>query len=213
MNIKTPLLVLLSVLLLFRGSAQADFSFSLSPSSPTFVEGNPVFVDVLLSSNSMDALDGFSANFSLSGGAGLQFTAPQAESHLTNTSYVFYNRSNSLLNSLPSTVVNSASSMNVSDVSDNGMGGSNPFSVGGVGSESLLARLNLGALSAGNYTLELLNTSSFSDVGFNNFIFNTPSLSITVAAVPEPTSVLTGLGLGMIGLMHRRRRRSLRIVR
>ncbi len=199
-------LPILSAFYLYLGAwAFADFSISLSPSSPSMVEGSSGYVDVLISSNSSDALDGFSANFSLSG-PGLEFANPQAEAHLTNTGYVFFNRSNSVVNSLPSTVVNSSLSMTVSDVSDDGMGGPNPFTVGGVGSESLLARLNLNALSVGSYTLNLLGTSSFNDVGLNNFAFNTPSLSITVTAVPEPSSIGGTAALALGGFLFRRKR-------
>jgi len=209
MNIKFTFLLLASLSWAFSSPVFADFSISISPSSPSLVEGSSGFVDVLLSSNSSDALDGFSANFSLSGGSGLEFAGTQAESHLTNLNFVFFNRSNSALNSLSSTVVNSPSSMVVGDVSDDGMGGPHPFTVGGVGSESLLARLNLNALTAGNYTLSLLNTSSFSDVGFTPFAFNTPSLNLTVTAVPEPGSIAGALmlGLGYLGRRRSRRRK------
>jgi hypothetical protein len=199
-------LPILSALYLALGTSTfADLSISLSPSAPSFTEGSSGYIDVRISSNASDALDGFSANFLLSG-AGLEFANPQAESHLTNEGYVFFNRSNSVVSSLPSTAVNSAMSMNVSDLSDDGVGGPNPFTVGGVGSESLLARLNLHALSAGSYTLNLLNNSSFNDVGFNNFAFNTPSLNITVTAVPEPSSIGGAAALALGGFLIRRKR-------
>ncbi len=85
-------------------------------------------------------------------------------------------------------------------------GRTQPVLRSGVGSESLLARLNLNALAAGSYTLNLLGSSSFNDVGLNNFAFNTPSLNITVTAVPEPSSIGGAAALALGGFLFRRKR-------
>ncbi len=206
MNFTTVLSVAIGTLLLIQQFVFADFAITLAPSSSSLVEEVPASW-MCLSVATLPICSTVFSHFSMSGGPGLEFANPQTESHLSNSNYVFFNRSNSVFNALPSTVVTSASSMNVSDLSDNGMGLPNPFTVGSAGSESLLARLNLNALTAGTYSLQLLGTSSFSDAGFNNILFNTPSLNISVTAVPEPSSIggAVALGLGRFWLRRKRR--------
>lgn len=187
------------VLIALHGPACfADLVLSLTPSSATIAEGASGYLDVFINGDTGDALDAFLAQLQITGGSGLQFTDPQAESHLGIANYVFDGRSNSVITGSPTTSFPSLLTINVGDISDDGSnapltGGPDPFGGWVVGSPRLLARIDFQALAggAGSYTVGIVSgNTSFTDDALDPIPFNAPSVGITVAPVPEPSSMV-----------------------
>jgi len=190
--------------LIFGSSAlRADIVLTVVPSSASFVEGDSGFIDVMISSNSSDALDGYLFNLNITGGSGAVFGA-QSEAFLTNSNYVFFGRSANVANSLAASLIGGGGS--VVTVGDNSydfaiptLGDPLPFNLPGIGSPSLLARLQFNAVSAGSFTVGIDPSSSFSGPPptFDAFTFSSTSANFSITAVPEPSSMAL---VGLIGV-------------
>jgi hypothetical protein len=212
MNNKILLAVFMGSLIVLGEFAIADLAITLTPSSPSFVEGSSGYVDVFVSSNSSDALDSFLFGLNITGGPGAVFSNTQSEAFLTDSNYVFFNRSASVNQVLPATSVGGGgSTISVGDVSYDTAslpfpGDPLPFTLPGSGSPSLLARLEFDAIAPGTFNVDIDLGSSFSDVNFNNFSFSSTGSSFTVTAVPEPSSIGGAVALALGGYLRRRKR-------
>jgi len=203
---KQCLWFLAATLLFSSSSLRADIILTVVPSSAIFEVGNSGFIDVMISSTSSDALDGYLFDLNITGGSGAVFGV-QSDAFLTNSNYVFFGRSANVAESLAaSTISGGGSDAKVGDASYDFAslppGDSLPFTLSG--SSRLLARLEFNAIGAGVFNVNIdPATSTFSDAAFGNFAFTSTGGSFT--AVPEPGSmVLVGL-IGFGGLMYRRK--------
>jgi len=196
--------LILASALLHAPSASAGLVVTLTPSATLINVGQNAFIDVSITSDDLtDSLDGFFANLSITGGSGLAFVDPQSESFLADSSYVFFGRSGNVIQSSLATVVNSPTSIGFSDFSDDGANAPSPRTLD---STFLLARIDFTGVSAGTFGIEFGTASSFTRDGLSQISFTGPS-SITVTAVPEPSSlVLAGIA-GVGAVMAKRRRR------
>lgn len=221
-RISTFLTVAASLWLSTSVELQADIVLSFASAGP-FTAGNSGTVDLLIhrDSNPTAALDGFVVNVSLTatGGSpvnGLQFAA-QTDSQLADTDYVFFGRSNSQFNSTFISTATSTTTLTGADLSDDGGGGSNPFTLVDFATNpnQLLLRMDIFAALAGTYDIavELLGPglpTDFQDDTFTSIPFTSTPMSITVnaaTAVPEPA---TGFVCGLIAVsavIWKRRRR------
>lgn len=197
-------------------TAHADIALSITPSAASYNIGDSGFLDVMISSNSSDALDSFLFGLNITGGPGAVFSAVQSEAFLTNPNYVFFNRSANVNLPLPATTVSGGgSTIDVGDVSYDTVslpfpGDPLPFILPGAGLPALLARIEFDAVSAGVFNVGFDPASSFSDEFFNNFTFTSTGANFTVnaAAVPEPASIMLACVTGLAaGAMRFRRRR------
>jgi len=59
----------------------------------------------------------------------------------------------------------------------------------GIGSPSLLARLEFNTIGAGVFNVDIDPASTFSDAAFRDFAFTSTGGSFNVTAVPEPSSL------------------------
>jgi hypothetical protein len=199
----------LAVTLLFSSSSlRAAIVLTVVPSSASFVEGDSGFIDVMISSTSSDALDGYLFDLNITGGSGAVFGV-QLDAFLTDSNYVFFGRSANVADSLAASTISGGGS--VATLADNSYDFASPpnalpFTLPGSGSPSLLARLQFNAVSIGSFTVDInAATSSFSDANFDPFAFTSTGGTFNVTAVPEPGSmILVGL-IGFGGVMYRRR--------
>jgi len=205
---KQCLWFLAATLLFSSSSLRADIILTVVPSSAIFEVGNSGFIDVMISSTSSDALDGYLFDLNITGGSGAVFGV-QSDAFLANSNYVFFGRSANFANSLAaSTISGGGSDAKVGDASYDFAslppGDSLPFTLSG--SSRLLARLEFNAIGAGVFNVNIDSaTSTFSDAAFNNFAFTSTGGSFNITAVPEPSSmVLVGL-IGFGSLMYRRK--------
>ncbi|MEZ6039689.1 MAG: PEP-CTERM sorting domain-containing protein [Planctomycetaceae bacterium] len=195
------------VLTCLMTKADAGIIVSFSPTIPSpLVAGGSGQVDVLIASDTgTDLLDQYLASVVLSpvGGplGGLVFSPFQSETFLTDSSYVFFNRSQSVNLGAPAGTVNfSGDVYSAYDATDDGSGPppapglQDPIFVPTVGNEALLFRLDLDALAAGTYEIDLDPLSQFVDENGFDIFFASTSGFLTVnpapAAVPEPGSIL-----------------------
>ncbi|MBL8814897.1 MAG: PEP-CTERM sorting domain-containing protein [Planctomyces sp.] len=209
------------------GTASAGLVISFSNTTPsTLVAGTSAQIDVLIANESATDLylDGFFADVVLSSVSGptggLVFSATQSESQLNHTNYIFYGSSLNQNTGLPvGEVLSGGTVYTGSDFSDDGSGGGfpglpNPVLIPTVGQEAILYRLDLLALAAGTYTIDL-DFSEFS--GMEDLLefpdslpYRSIPLTLTVeaapAAVPEPGSAII-FGSAMVFGLHRCRRR------
>jgi hypothetical protein len=155
-------------------------------------------------------LDNFLAGIEFTGDAGVvRFTDPQTEDYLLDPKYAFYNRSSSVIKSLPATARISDVELAIGDSTDNGSGESHPFTL--PSTNKLLARLSFDAISPGFFTVGLVSGSPFFDADFNSIPFTFTGATIEVTAVPEPSSIVSGVLLGCAGATWcLRRRKALR---
>jgi len=205
---KQCLRFLAATLLLSSSMLQAGVILTVVPSSASFVEGSSGFIDVMISSNSSDALDGYLFDLNITGGSGAVFGV-QSDAFLTNSNYVFFGRSANVANTLAASTISGGGS--IATLADNSWdftslppGDPLPFTLSG--SSRLLARLEFNANGAGVFNVNIDSaTSTFSDAAFSTFAFTSTGGSFTITAVPEPSSmVLVGL-IGFGGLMCRRK--------
>ena len=196
-------------------TVNADLALSMTPNAASYNIGDSGFIDVLISSNSADALDSYLYGLNITGGNGIVFSDPQSESFLSDGNYVFSGRSSNVNNALPASLVGGGgSTIAVADVSYDPAslpfpGDPLPFVLPGAGLPALLARIEFEAVSAGIFNVDFDPGSSFSDVNFANFNFTSSGANITVnaAAVPEPATITLVCVTGLVGGVMRYRRR------
>lgn len=210
--IKKCVWLVLMFALLNASSIQAAVVLTVVPSASSFNVGDTGFVDVLIHSDSGDALDSYLASATITGGPGALFAAPGAvsEPYLSDSSYVFFNRSANVANNLNAITAGGATAV-FGDVSyDFGSappGDPLPLVLPGAGAPRLLARLAFNAVSEGSFTVNIDPTSSFigAPPTFDDFAFSSTPGSFSITAVPEPSSMaLVGL-IGAGSYLYRRR--------
>lgn len=208
MDYKSVFLPCLLIAQLWATPAEAAIILSVAPSASTFNIGDSGFIDVMIHSDSADALDSYLIGLNLTGGPGVVFSSPQSEAFLSDGNYVFFGRSSSVINGFPATTVGGGgSNVTVGDLTEDPMSPPNPlpFVLPGASSPSLLTRLEFDVVGAGSFSVHIDPSSTFSDVDFNDFSFSSTGGSFT--AVPEPASVVfLGIGTVGVGLLRRRRR-------
>jgi len=195
-------LLLLSILVL-SSSASADILVSFGPSVPgPLIAGSSGLINVFVrASAGTETLDGFLVEIGLSGGpaGGLIFSPIQTESQLTDPGYVFAGKSLNFNTGLPVGLVGPATTYSGADFTDDGSGPPPlpglPAPVTLTTTNKLLFRLNLSAVTAGIYTIDVtpFPISDFLDPAFTSIPFSSIAGSITVdpaAAVPKPGSML-----------------------
>lgn len=202
---------------LFTASnAFATLVLSFSPSTPNpLVAGGTGTLDVFVRTDSgTQLLDGFQLQLRLTptGGApagGLVFTDPQLDSQLGLGNYVF--AGNSLVAQSPG---QSVGTVLPGGQVYNGLDGTNNFIPATVTTSGLLVyRLNLSAVTEGNYdlTVDTAQSSFFTDQTdplSTPILFTSTPITLTVTAVPEPSSIAL-LSLGLIAAAAKRRRRKI----
>ncbi|WP_197453692.1 PEP-CTERM sorting domain-containing protein [Caulifigura coniformis] len=193
--------------------AQATADLVVTIGSTSIGEGGTGFVDVFLrSTTGTDLLNGFSFEFTASPVVGtnvLAFSDPQSDSQLNDPSYIFFGVSAAA--GPPQTPVGDVGPENTYigvDATDGG------FSLFVPTTDVLLARLDLTTLSsapavAGDvFSIDLEDTSltAFFNNGPDQVPYTSFSGTVTVSAVPEPSSLLLcAAGLGIAGMGRRRR--------
>lgn len=201
-------------------SASAAFVISFSPSNPSILTaGSSGSVDVLIHSTSPNTLDFFQVDISLtptgiSPVGGLKFAAAQLDEQLTDTSYVFFGKSLSFYTGAPVGFANPAgnvySGFDATDDGTNAPLAGNPAQVILTGTDLLLIRLNLDAIAAGQYSIDIAPSSAFINDQFDSVAYSSSAGFLTVfgpAAVPEPGSLcLWAVGTFLSGIWLRRGR-------
>lgn len=197
------------VLALQFSTLHAALVVSITPSAQEYLEGDVGQLDVHVSSDSADELDSFLFDLDIAGGAGVEFERPQSEAFLSDSDYVFFERSLNVNLGLPATLVSEGNSkLTMTDVSANPSDGT-PFPrlIPDASNPLLLGQFSFRAAGAGQYDVRLnQGTSSFSDVNFATFDFSPASATFSVSAVPEPSGLL-GLSSAVALLWMRRRRK------
>ncbi|MEM9825892.1 MAG: PEP-CTERM sorting domain-containing protein [Planctomycetota bacterium] len=197
-------------LVLFAGTeARSDIAVTFD--GPTdLVVGQSATYQLFATSDSADILDAFGVTLSISGGSGLVFSDLQSDAYLTDSDYVFFNRSGNVALG-QSGITSDAGSLSFADFSDDqsqapNPGMSDPFTFGS--GSVLLGEFSLDAVSFGDFSIvaEPDPATSFLDPGFSTITFS--STSFNVSAVPEPSGVL--LAGGMVAFLIHRRRKSMR---
>lgn len=188
--------------------ATAAITLTLDPSATTVQVGSNFTIDVLIESNSGDLINIFGFDVRLTGFGGLQFDPVQQETHLTNPDYIFNGISQSAMGG-NSTTVFPPFDLSFADFTNDGLGG-NPNIVVPV-AQRLAARLDLTAQAIGVFDIELISASGFADFATPAAFVLSGPVSITVAAVPEPSTLLL-LGTASGAALWHRRRRSNRTV-
>jgi hypothetical protein len=219
-----------TLLLISKNTCVGDIIVSFAPSNPNpLMAGSAGTIDVLVHSNSGDVLDAFLADISLTptGGSpagGLRFSTTQNDAQLAEPSYVFFGQSLSqnvgVIIGTSYTSTDPFDSFSGSDASDDGSAiplAGNPTPVTLTMSDQLLFRIDLNALAAGTYEIDLLSSSTFvsDQLDFISppLLYSSTPFSLTVtgtAAVPEPGTfcVLSILTAGATYRRMRRRSRS-----
>jgi hypothetical protein len=205
--------VLWLTLLISVPSADAGIIVTFGTSAPDpLVTGSNGIVDVFIHKDpltlSPEILDGFQVQVGLTpiGGSpvgGLIFSATQAEAQLGETNYVFFGKSASENTSTAIGAVSGGGSLYTGfDTTDDGTGIPSygyPVPIMLTTTDVLLFRLNLSALAAGTYSIDVnpAVSSFFSDQFDPNsteIAFSSTARLLTVtgaaAAVPEPASVV-----------------------
>ncbi len=220
-------IALLSMIVLFAGfgssATSAGMVLSFGASSPApLLAGSSGTLDVLIHSDASDVLDAFQVAFTLtpvglSPVGGLQFSATQLDSQLTDPTYVFDGRSLSVNTLTDVGSVNPAGTIFTGfDATDDGSGSplaGNPWQLTLTTTDQLLFRLNLDGVIAGTYQIAISSATFVIDqLGnptdpSNQVTFSSDAGTITVAdidAVPEPSSAAI-LGLAAaFGIVSRR---------
>lgn len=207
-------------------AARADIIVTFSSTTPApLIVGSAGQIDVMIASNTgTDFLDQFLVDVvltPLTGPAGgLIFSAIQSETFVTDSNYIFFNRSQSAFLGAPVGAVNGSGDIySAYDATDDGsgpppgLGLPDPIFVPTVGNEALLFRLDLDAVAAGTYRIDLNLLSQFVDDNGSDLAFTSTPGFVTVnaasAAVPEPGSVLLLSGGAVLGAVRYRRRKQL----
>jgi hypothetical protein len=183
-------------------------------------------VDVFIRTNAGNqTLDGFQTRINLTGGpaGGLIFSAVQAEAQLGiggPSGYVFFGKSISQnTSSNIGIVLPGGSSYIGADSTDDGsaiplVGNPDPITL--TTTNRLLYRLNLSAVTAGNYNIDLNGAvSSFYsdqlDPANTTVTFSSTAGTLNVSAVPEPSSLLL-IAVGCAGMRAFRRRCRVQVI-
>ena len=215
---------LLSVAL-YGASASAGVILSFAPSTPApLTAGSSGTIDVMIQSDAVssapvDTLDFFQVKLSLtplalSPSGGLQFSTLQLDAQLPDPNYVF-NSGSLAFNTSASVGTSTGSTYSGSDQTDDGFGGAMP--VGLTSIPQLLFRLNLDALLAGTYSIDLdRSLTQFSSDQFDpvntSLLFSSTAGTITVngvTAVPEPSgAIILGLLFAVGICVHLRGKKS-----
>jgi len=173
-------------------------TFGTSSPDP-LIAGSSGTIDVFAASTGTDTLDGFQLGVSLSGGpaGGLLFSSTQTEGQLAvgpgppGSGYVFFGNS---LAQNPATPIGTVSGGGTTYTGFDATFDFFPISL--TTTPQLLYRLNLDAVTAGIYTIDAIAspTSAFFSDQLDPIASDIPFIStagiITVAAVPEPGSLL-----------------------
>jgi hypothetical protein len=201
-------LAVIATACLAAASAQADLIISIGNAS--IVQGGTGFLDVRIrSDNGTDVLEGFFAEFAITplvGSSTLVFSPTQTNGQLSQSDYVFFgNSSDPAPNNVgpPTTLI-------AQDAANTLPGTTIPSAAPGF----LLARLDLSGVSAvagDSFLVSLVNSINTDFFGPSPTIFSYTSspgtVSITGAAVPEPSSFLLMVGgMGAVGWRYRRRK-------
>lgn len=210
-------LALVAAIMLQSQVVRADLVINTVSSAANYNVGDTGSVSVFVHSTNApnDALDSFLFDLNISGG-GVTFSIPQSESFLTNSNYVFYQRSANIALSLPATSVsNAGATLTLADVSYDltpgpTLGNPMPRTILGANSPFLLGTFTFTANAVGNYSIGLDPSSSFSDVNFNTFGYTASSANFSVSAVPEPSSFVLASLTAAGCLLARRRRKKIR---
>ena len=224
-SFKRQLLVTLAALCLTLivgvPTSKADIIVSFGSSTPDpLIAGSSGTVDVFIRTNAgTQTLDGFQAGINLTGGpaGGLIFSAVQAEAQLGiggPSGYVFFSKSISQNTSAIVGIVGGGGSSYIgADSTDDGSAiplVGNPAPITLTTTNRLLYRLNLSAVTAGNYSIDLNGAvSSFysnqlDPVG-TAVTFSSTAGTLNITAVPEPSSLLL-IAFGSAGMLVFRRR-------
>lgn len=214
-------LLMMVILLVSVARAQASIIVSFGTSAPDpITAGASGLIDVFLKTDAgTQLLDGFNVQVGITGGpaGGLLFSGTQTETQLADTSYVFFNKSLSQNTQTSIGAVSGGGSLYTGfDATDDGTGPppafGNPDPITLTTTNQLLYRLNLSAVTAGLYTINvnaLADPSFFTnqlDAANTGITFSSTGGSITVnsAAVPEPSSIailcIAGAGAGVVRL-------------
>lgn len=181
---------MLVVVLGLSQAASAAITFQLSPASQTIAQGSTAqfslnLISSVLSGEQVDAVD-FNAIAGAGDGTGGVFVAPTGVTGLLGTSPM--------------------------DLSGPGQAFGSNFLSGGIlvpsGSGVTFANyfLDTTGVAAGNYTISLSDLAANSPSVAALPVFGSVISYEIVAAVPEPTSILTAASLGLAGVFYRRRR-------
>lgn len=227
------LLSLAFILAVVATPARADLLITFN--SPTITQGGTGTLDVYLSSNaslsSPDLLNNFAYTIQISGTNNLQFSSAQSFSYLTNSQYIFAGDSENQSTSTPGGVVTKTVYANDTFVGFDSTASGHSISLSSSSTHVLLAALTVDATITNpgdTYTVSLIpasgdgsmnsNSQTYFDVldlGTGNetsavpFSSTSGTVTISAAAVPEPSSIVQGLTalLIMAGVGGVRRRR------
>ena len=198
----------------------------VSYSGGAIAAGGSGILDVFVASNAEsatpDLLDSFSAHFEIApiGGAvsnGLQFSDPQGETQLLDSSYVFNFNSLGQAGFVPLGIVSTSVTANDTYIAGDGTVSGAGFALHKTSGTRLLFRLNLDASLAhmgDQYAFSLLNgpSTSFSDPSFFALSVQPDSFTpFTITAVPEPAPNMF-LAVSMVGIGWYQRRRKMKTV-
>ncbi len=207
----------LSVLLAVQSANQCRSAIIVDIGTQNLNPGGVGFVDIAISSNANDPLQFYSMDLLITplGGATstLEFTAPQSEPHLTDLDYIF--AGDTFGGGLFSVATTSTNHDTLNAAADFTLSGSDVTVPAAPG--ALLYRLevkhvedpfNLGHV--GDQFQISVTGFDFEDSSFNTYTptFNPGTVSVSAAAVPEPSSLsLMGVLATLCGVVWRCRHR------
>jgi hypothetical protein len=200
-------------------SAPSRGDFVISIGSTSIAQGSTGTIDVMLSStaalSSPDLVNNFAFAVQITGPGMLEFASSQDFSYLNASNYIFFGNSFDYLTSSPGGSTTSLVKTNDTFIGIDITNSGNPVSLSSSNTPVLLAALTLDTTSTqvgDSYTISLVplsgngSTATGALTYFDNYNFNTGvetsavaftsnSGTVTItAAVPEPSSIVLGLG-------------------